>query len=164
MQLDLAEFEIPVLLGEVQETVRPMVKAKSQQLKLADVGDLPHLTADRSRIKQVLLNLLSNANKFTPEEGGITLSCNQVDSDHVRFSVTDTGMGVAPGDREVIFDEFRRAANGSPALKVEGTGLGLAISKRLVDMHGGRIWVESDYGHGATFSFLLPVSGPPSRT
>jgi CheY-like chemotaxis protein len=78
------------------------------------------------------------------------------------FSVTDTGIGIKPDDQEIIFEEFRQA-NGTAAREVEGTGLGLAISKRLVEMHDGSIWLESEYGEGTTFSFLLPLDGPSSR-
>jgi len=159
MKLKLAAFDIVDLMAEVEATTRPLVEKKSQVLALEWDEDLPPLTADRFRIKQVLLNLLSNASKFTPMEGHITLSCHLIDPTTVHFSVTDDGIGVKPEDQEIIFEEFRQA-DGSHAREMTGTGLGLAISKRLVEMHGGCIWVESEYRNGATFQFQIALSGP----
>jgi Amt family ammonium transporter len=107
--------------------------------------------------------LLSNACKFTPVRGHVTLSSRLAAPDTILFSVADSGIGIKPEDQQVIFEEFHQLDN-SPAEELTGTGLGLAISKRLVEMHGGRIWVESEYGHGATFSFSLPLTGPPPPT
>jgi PAS domain S-box-containing protein len=163
MSLELGIFDVHDLLTEVQTTIMPLVNKKSQALTIEHPDGLPPLTADRFRIKQVLLNLLSNANKFTPIEGRITVSCRVSDpEDSVLFSVADTGAGIRPNDQEIIFEEFRQAGHDPAEVKVKGTGLGLAISKRLVEMHKGRIWVESQYGHGATFFFLLPLAGPPT--
>ncbi len=159
MELEMATFDVTGLLAEVEMTITPLIEKKSQVLKVEQAGGLPHLTADRFRIKQVLLNLLSNGYKFAPVEGHITLSCRLVDQATMLFSVADTGIGIKPEDQEMIFEEFRQA-DGSPEQEMTGTGLGLTISKRLVEMHGGRIWVESKYGHGATFSFLLPLADP----
>jgi len=160
MELEPTTFDVAGLLAEVQMTVVPMIQKKSQVLAIEQADDLPPLTAERFRIKQVLLNLLSNSYKFTPVEGHITLSCRLADPATMLFSIADTGFGIKPEDQEIIFEEFRQA-DGSAAREMTGTGLGLAISKRLIEMHGGRIWVESEYGHGATFSFLLPLAGPP---
>jgi len=156
MELEPATFDVAELLAEVQATIRPLIEEKSQVLEIEQAGGLPPLTADRFRVKQILLNLLSNAHKFTLVEGHITLSCRLVDQATLLFSVADTGIGIKPEDQKIIFEEFRQA-DGSASREVTGTGLGLAISKRLVEMHGGRIWVESEYGHGATFSLLLPL-------
>jgi signal transduction histidine kinase/DNA-binding response OmpR family regulator len=158
MVLELQRFEVPELMAEVQTTVRPMIENKSQVLTADLAEDLPSLTADRFRIKQVLLNLLSNATKFTPAGGHITLSCSLVDPATMIFSVTDTGIGIKAEEQEIIFEEFRQAS-GSSAGRAKGTGLGLAISNRLIELHGSGIWVESEYGRGATFSFLLPIDG-----
>ncbi len=154
MPLDMTTFAVDELLAEVQSVVAPLIEEKRQTLIVECVNGLPPLTADRLRIKQVLLNLLSNAVKFTPSEGTITIVCRTVGS-ALQISVTDTGPGIREEDYVLIFEEFRQA-DGPLALRVKGTGLGLAISKRLVEMHGGQIWVESKYGHGATFSFWLP--------
>ncbi len=161
MELEPTTFDVAELLAEVQATIAPLVEKKSQVLAMEQADDTPPLTADRFRIKQVLLNLLSNAQKFTPAEGHITLSCRQADPATMLFSVVDTGVGIKPEDQDIIFEEFRQV-DGSASRKMSGTGLGLAISKRIVETHGGSIWVESEYGRGATFSFLLPLAGPPA--
>ncbi len=159
IDLNLTTFEVNQLIEEIQATIMPMIEEKSQTLNVALANELPPLTADHVRVRQILLNLLSNAHKFTPEEGKIKLTCRVADSSAMLFSVEDTGIGIKPEDQELIFEEFRQV-DGSHTREVSGTGLGLAISQRLVEMHGGRIWVESEYGEGSTFSFLLPVAGP----
>ncbi len=159
MELELMIFDVSELLAEVEMTTAPLIEKKSQVLTIEWPDGLPSLTADRFRVKQVLLNLLSNAHKFTPAEGHITLSCRQADPATMLFSVADTGIGIKPEDQGIIFEEFRQA-DGSASREMTGTGLGLAISKRIVEMHGGRVWVDSEYGHGAIFSFLLPLVGP----
>ena len=160
MTLEPTTFPIQKLLEEVQTTISPLIEKKSQALLVEQTDGLPALTADRFRIKQILLNLLSNANKFTPHEGTITVSCHLADSTSIIFSVADNGIGINLEDQENIFEKFRQASNSS-AQKTMGTGLGLNISRRLVEMHGGRIWVESEYGHGAIFSFALPHVASP---
>src|SRR4030095_16534117 len=101
-----------------------------------------------------LLNLLSNALKFTPESGRIDLFAAVCDGT-VKVSVTDTGVGTAPEAQEAVFEEFRQV--GTAAKKVEGTGLGLAISRKFIELHGGRIWVNSQVGTGSTFTFTMPL-------
>ena len=110
------------------------------------------VVGDERRIRQVIFNLLSNAVKFTPPGGAIDVSARELDGE-VRISVRDTGPGIPLEDRDRIFEEFQQAAAGKE--QIEGTGLGLALSKRLVELHDGRIWVESDLGHGSTFTFTL---------
>jgi len=112
------------------------------------------IQADERKVKQVLLNLLSNALKFTPEGGRIDVRAG-LTGGAIEVSVTDTGVGIAPEDQEAIFEEFRQV--GTAAKKVEGTGLGLALCRRFVELHGGRIWVNSQVGQGSTFAFTLPV-------
>jgi signal transduction histidine kinase len=109
---------------------------------------------DERKVKQVLLNLLSNAVKFTPEGGQIRLRANWTDG-AVEIAVSDTGIGIAPEDQTTIFEEFRQV--GSDERKREGTGLGLTLAKKFVELHGGRIWVESELGQGSTFTFTLPL-------
>jgi signal transduction histidine kinase len=101
-----------------------------------------------------VFNLLSNAVKFTPAGGSVVVASSRVDGE-VQVSVADTGPGIAPEDQERIFEEFQQTDVG--AQQREGTGLGLALSKRLVELHGGRIWVESQPGHGSRFVFTLPA-------
>ncbi len=169
IKLSPERFDVAELIENVQKTVAPMIEEKSQVLTIqigkagAPSTALPLLTADRIRLRQVLLNLLSNAHKFTPEGNEITLSCRLADPATMLFSVSDTGIGIKRKDHELIFEEFRQV-DGTATREVEGTGLGLTISKRLVEMHGGTIWVESTYGEGATFSFLLPLDGPTPET
>ena len=160
MNLELSTFIVSDLIMEVKATILPLIEKKSQSLNVELQEDLPPLTADHIRIRQVLLNLLSNAYKFTPVGGEITLACRPTDSAGMLFSVKDTGIGIKLEEQEAIFEEFHQIEE-KYIQEVSGTGLGLAISKRLVMMHGGNIWVESEYGHGATFSFLLPLGGPP---
>ena len=109
---------------------------------------------DAARIKQVLLNLVANAIKFTPEAGKIWVRAKS-DDGKVRVEVGDTGPGVPEEDHERIFDEFQQASMG--AGKPEGTGLGLALAKKFVENHGGKIWVESEIGKGSRFYFTLPT-------
>ena len=130
-------------------------RAARQGITLATALDerLGALTADERKLKQILLNLLSNAVKFTPEGGRVEVVASPGDG-HVEISVTDTGIGIAEEDQEAIFDEFRQVGEGHPR---EGTGLGLPLAKRFVELHGGRIWVESKVGRGSTFTFTIPV-------
>src|SRR5262249_37452221 len=116
---------------------------------------LGELVGDERKVKQVVLNLLANAVKFTPEGGRISLTARRRDG-LVEIAVTDTGVGIAPEDQAAIFEEFRQV--GSDARKQEGTGLGLTLAKKFVELHGGRIWVESAVSRGATFTFTLPMT------
>ncbi len=161
MTLKLTTFAATDVLDEARTTIAPLIEKKSQQLQIEIAENLLRLTADRVRLRQVLLNLLSNANKFTPEDGRITLACRLADETTLLFSVTDTGVGIKPEHQKVVFEQFSQI-DGSSTREITGTGLGLSISKRLVELHDGCLWVESEYGHGATFSFLLPISGPRS--
>jgi signal transduction histidine kinase len=121
---------------------------------LATSPDVDVVTGDERRIRQVIFNLLSNAVKFTPAGGAVDVTTARVDGE-VRIAVADTGPGIAAHDRERIFEEFQQTEAGIQ--QREGTGLGLALSKRLVELHGGRIWVDSEVGKGSTFVFTLPV-------
>jgi signal transduction histidine kinase len=121
--------------------------------------NLPPVMADAGRLRQVITNLLSNAVKFT-KQGGITVRVKVVEEDNkpmIWTSVIDTGIGIRSEHQEIIFDEFRQA-DGSTTREYGGTGLGLAISKKLVEMMGGRIWVESEPDKGSTFTFVLPAA------
>jgi signal transduction histidine kinase len=109
---------------------------------------------DERRIRQVVINLLSNAVKFTPAGGAVGVTAERRDGE-IWVSVNDTGPGIAPEDHERIFEEFQQAELGKQ--QREGTGLGLALSKRLIELHHGRIWVESEPGRGSTFTFSLPA-------
>ena len=102
----------------------------------------------------MLLNLLSNAIKFTPEGGRVNVRAHRLD-EHVEVAVADTGVGIAPEDLEAVFEEFRQV--GVAEKKAEGTGLGLALARKFIELHAGRIWVQSQVGVGSTFTFTIPV-------
>ncbi len=155
-QLELHEEAIRVAatLPEVLPGVNQTATRKNIQLATNVPSDLL-IHADRVRFKQILYNLLSNAIKFTPEGGQVQLEA-QREAELVRFSVSDTGVGIRPEDQKVIFEEFEQVGETKEGKK-EGTGLGLAITRRLVEQHGGRIWVQSELGKGSKFSFTLPA-------
>jgi signal transduction histidine kinase len=111
------------------------------------------IDADERNVKQVLFNLFSNAVKFTPDGGRVDVSARHADG-AVEIAVRDTGVGIAPDDLPHVFDEFRQVGQGQA--KHEGTGLGLPLAKRFVELHGGRMWAESEPGRGSTFTFTLP--------
>jgi signal transduction histidine kinase len=148
------------LVVEVVEALRPLAAEKAIALDATSPESII-VWADRDKINQVLLNLIGNAIKFTSVQGRVTVSASRNGVESIQVSVSDTGPGVAPDEKEKIFAKFYRVAevNGENS---KGTGLGLAIAKALVELHGGKIWVESEEGHGSTFSFTLPVSGPKS--
>jgi signal transduction histidine kinase len=155
MELEPTTFHLPSAIENALTLVRE--RAQRHGITLGRTVDerLGMIDADERKVKQVLLNLLSNALKFTPEGGRIDVRAAARD-DAVEISVTDTGVGIAPEDQATVFEEFRQV--GSAAKKVEGTGLGLAISRKFIELHGGRIWVESQVDKGSTFAFTLPLS------
>jgi signal transduction histidine kinase len=112
--------------------------------------------ADERKLRQVVFNLLSNAVKFTPPEGHVDISARITDG-LVEVAVTDSGPGIPPEDHELIFEEFGQARGADPGTQPEGTGLGLPLSRKFIELHGGRLWVESVPGAGSTFRFTLPV-------
>jgi signal transduction histidine kinase len=134
--------------------VRERATMDGVQVELATAPGVDIVTGDERRIRQVIFNLLSNAVKFTPPGGVVDVTASQVNGE-VRVSVADTGPGIAADDHERIFEEFRQTDAGVE--QGEGTGLGLALSRRLVELHGGRIWVDSELGRGSTFVFALPA-------
>jgi len=157
MQLTLEPLALDALFHEVADTVRAQLDARKHKLAIEPLRDTVIVTADRGRLRQVLLNLLSNAIKFTTDGGRITLSA-QLAGDRVRVAVSDSGIGIAPDDQQKLFREFVQL-DGSASRRYEGTGLGLALSKRLVELHGGAIGVESQLGKGSTFWFTVPRGG-----
>ncbi|MDY6906095.1 MAG: ATP-binding protein [Thermodesulfobacteriota bacterium] len=154
-------FEIHPMLDNTIKTTAPMAEKKGLNLRLALADDIiPTITADKRRLEQVLLNLLNNAVKFT-EAGSVTLSCATRDG-YFRFSVTDTGIGIAPDEKDGLFQPFHQIETGL-ARRYEGTGLGLSICKRLIEMMGGEIGMESRPGHGSTFFFHIPAASEASH-
>jgi CheY-like chemotaxis protein len=134
--------------------------AKKLQLVTDIAPGLPEITGDQDRLIQVVINLISNAVKFT-DAGSITCSVHQRDSELV-VSVKDSGIGIALVDQPKVFEKFKQVGD-TLTDKPKGTGLGLPICKEIVEYHGGRIWVESEPGHGSTFSFTLPIRGPSGQ-
>lgn len=154
VELNYEHFPVVGALGEVLSTTAPLASAKGIEVENRIDSDLL-VCADRVRLKQILYNLLSNAVKFTPERGRVWLEA-RIEGDFLRISVCDTGIGIAPSDREAIFEEFHQVGTTTKGVK-EGTGLGLAITKRLVERHGGEIHVESEPGQGSQVTFTLPL-------
>ena len=155
MELELATFDLPLAIDNARTFVRERATKHGINLDVTIDERLGEFMGDERKIKQILLNLLSNAVKFTPEGGRIGINARQTDGS-VEISVTDTGVGIAPEDQPKIFEEFRQVGS-DYSHKVEGTGLGLTLAKKFVELHGGRIWVESEVGKGSKFTFTLPV-------
>ena len=154
MGLLLEKTDPAELIREVVDTARSLVESRGLALHLQIPEELPRLWIDPVRVRQVLFNLLNNAARFT-EEGSVTVRAEVADGS-LLVSVEDTGVGIAPQDIPKVFEEFRQL-DGSTRRRHDGAGLGLAISKHFVQLHGGRIWVESEPGKGSKFSFTLPL-------
>jgi DNA-binding response OmpR family regulator len=150
-----------VMIDEVSAVIAPLIAHKRQQLTLQVDSDLPAVSADTFRLKQILINLLGNAHKFSPEASRITLAARR-DDGFVCFSVIDQGNGIRPEDHDHVFQEFVQIGDGLTRAQ-DGTGLGLPITRRLVELHGGRIWIESAGapGQGAAFHFTIPLAETP---
>jgi signal transduction histidine kinase len=160
MELDVADFHLPQAIDNSVTLVRERAARRAITLDVAIDPELGEIKGDERKVKQVLLNLLSNAIKFTPEGGRVDVHAGLVDG-VAEISVSDTGVGIAPEDHEAVFEEFRQVGT-DYAKKHEGTGLGLTLSRRFVELHGGKIWVKSQLGQGATFTFTLPVKPWPT--
>ncbi|MFY9837752.1 MAG: ATP-binding protein [Xanthobacteraceae bacterium] len=152
--LELSGYSIDDIAQTVRSTLEPLASDKKLAFKLELAPQLPAGWGDGRRLTQVLINLVGNAIKFT-DTGEVVIKA-EADKDSLHLSVRDTGPGISADDQAKLFQEFQQADN-TITRKKGGTGLGLAISKRIVEMHGGKIWVESQVGQGATFSFMLPV-------
>ncbi|MEW6586310.1 MAG: diguanylate cyclase, partial [Nitrospirota bacterium] len=171
-------FLVDDIIGDVINVIKPLAENKFIEI-LVSIGEgVASITADKVKLKQILYNLLSNSIKFTPEGGSVRLAVSKeknlekcfqgdmADIECIRFSVQDTGIGISPEDKERIFDEFEQAST-LFSKKYGGAGLGLALTKKLVELHGGTITVESNLGEGSTFTFWMPVSSPvtePAQT
>jgi PAS domain S-box-containing protein len=153
MPLDLDDVSIAQVVTDVLRDFEPVAKSKAITIQALDLVDVP-VRADRHRLEQVLHNLMHNALKFTPKSGDVVVQSRITDDQQVTITVADTGCGIPSGHQEKVFQKFHRA----PSPVREGVGLGLAITKSLVELHGGKIWVESQPGRGSKFFFTLPVA------
>jgi signal transduction histidine kinase len=144
------------LLHEVTDTLKPMAEEKQISLEIASTNGRSWAWADRDKVTQVLTNLIGNAVKFTPNRGKVTMTVSPAHDAWLQISIADTGPGIPPDEANKIFDEFYQMSRPGRE-KSKGVGLGLAISKKLVEMHGGKIAVESVVGGGSNFSFTLPA-------
>ena len=159
MELQYETFLVPQAIEDVYTILKGLAGKKHLELKTRMLTEVGAIEADRVKFKQILYNLLSNAIKFTGENGKIFIEAGIVD-DMLQISVSDTGIGMKAEDQQKVFKEFWQA-DSSFSRKYEGTGLGLALTKRIVVMHGGKIWFESEYGKGSIFYFALPMKAIP---
>jgi signal transduction histidine kinase len=156
VELNLRRFSLLELVESLKRVMMPILAPKKQTLDLEVQKNLPLVYADRDKVRQVLLNLLSNATKFTPVAGKLKIEAVSNDA-YCNVSVIDNGIGIKKEDFECVFEPFCQAENPLSKGKV-GTGLGLTIARQIVESHGGRIWIESEFGLGSRFSFTLPLA------
>jgi len=162
MDLQVTRFSLPEALQSVVMMVRERAMARGIRMTTTIDPEIGQVEADERMVKQVVLNLLTNAVKFTPSGGQIELRAGP-DGDGVVVSIRDTGVGIAAADQARVFEEFAQARGGATP-EQEGTGLGLTLSRKLVELHGGKIWLESEVGAGSTFTFTLPLARSATRS
>ena len=155
MELDVTSFDLPMAIENALILIRERATRHGISLHHRVDERLGEILGDERKFKQILLNLLSNAVKFTPEGGRIDVDA-ALTNESVEVSVSDTGVGIARENQETVFEEFRQVGTDN-SKKREGTGLGLTLTRKFVELHGGKIWVESEVGKGSTFTFTLPV-------
>jgi signal transduction histidine kinase len=154
-----SEFHIAAVIAQVSALNEPLIAKKGLSFRVEVTPDLPSLVADREQITHVVSNLLGNAIAFTPAGGRVWLlvtSARDGEAHHVQVEVGDTGIGIAPEHHDLVFREFAQV-DPSPSRSHHGTGLGLTIARRLVELNGGKIWLESRLGEGSRFFFALPT-------
>jgi signal transduction histidine kinase/CheY-like chemotaxis protein len=159
MRLEPSPFLLSTVLEDGLRMVRDRASQHAIELSVDVEKGVGMIVADELKIKQVVLNLLTNAVKFTPDGGRVEIAAKKLDG-HVEVTVVDTGIGIAIEDQARIFESFEQ---GKREVKEEGTGLGLTLSRRIVELHGGRIWVESKVGEGSTFAFTIPTRLPAAQ-
>jgi len=157
LTLEPREFDFRVLLEDVNITVLPIFTTKKQTLTIEIGKGVNSVFADEPKMRQIFLNLLSNAHKFTPRGGKIKVGCHLENPHLLHCSVIDNGIGISPQDQQKVFEEFGQVKK-TPGDNTHGVGLGLSIAKRLVELHGGSIWVVSEPGGGSTFTFTIPLT------
>ncbi|MCH8289869.1 hypothetical protein IH992_02025 [Candidatus Poribacteria bacterium] len=159
MELHLSSFDVTDAISDAVNIIKPLADKKRIALNVSVESDLPILIADETKFKQILYNLLSNAIKFTPDAGNVKITAISISKPAaIEVSVSDTGIGINPEDQRRIFNVFEQV-DASYSRHQQGTGLGLTLTRQLVQMQGGRIWVESEgEGKGSTFTFIIPLS------
>jgi signal transduction histidine kinase len=158
VELSLEPTDLLTLVESVTNEFRPQLLGKAQQLVLRTTTDLPAVLCDRTRAKQIVSNLLDNASKYTERGGSITVTLSPAEAEgFVRLSVADNGVGIAAQDQAQVFERFFRAESGL-STQADGAGIGLYITRSLVEMHGGRLWFESELGKGSTFFATFPTA------
>jgi signal transduction histidine kinase/CheY-like chemotaxis protein len=160
MDLDVSAVSLPDLIGHGVAMVRERASRHGISLESDVDPALGTAEGDELKLKQVVLNLLSNAVKFTPDGGSVRITARRLGGE-ARVSVSDTGIGIAEAEQERIFEAFQRGGRAART-STEGTGLGLTLSKRIIELHGGRLWMESELGVGSTFSFAIPLMREPN--
>jgi two-component system phosphate regulon sensor histidine kinase PhoR len=155
-QLKMEMISLPNLIDDIIDFLKEPAEKKKISLSRHEIPPSLTLRADRSYLEQVLINLLDNAIKYTPEGGKVIVSAVEKNSEDIQFSIEDNGIGIPKEDLSRIFERFYRVDKGR-SKELGGTGLGLSIVKHLVQAHGGRVWVESQLGKGSTFYFTLPI-------
>jgi signal transduction histidine kinase len=156
MELRMRNITLQNTLETLKNEMIPIINKRKQNLELIIQDELPPVRADKDKIRQVLINLLSNATKFTPDGGHLRVEVVREDN-WCRVSVIDNGIGIRKKDQKIIFQSFRQID--SPlSREAGGTGLGLAIAKQIIEKHGGQLWVKSEYGKGSQFHFTLPLA------
>ncbi|MGH7613354.1 MAG: PAS domain-containing hybrid sensor histidine kinase/response regulator, partial [Gemmatimonadales bacterium] len=158
MDLTPTEFDVADVLAEARTLMGALADQKRLRVEIHVEPGLPPVLLDQAKLKQIMYNLLSNAIKFTPEGGRIRITAGPAHDTTagIEIAVADTGIGIKPEDQRRIFQEFEQLES-AYVREQQGTGLGLALTKKLVELHGGRIWVESEFGQGTTFRFVLPL-------
>jgi signal transduction histidine kinase len=156
MELDVARFYVPTAIENAMTLVRERAQRHAIALRVDVDPALDEIVADERKFKQILLNLLTNAVKFTPDGGRVDVIARCVGS-VLEVAVRDTGIGIAKADQDAVFEEFRQVGR-DYTNKQEGTGLGLTLTRRFVELHGGTIRLESEPGKGSTFTFTIPLS------
>jgi len=153
-QLECSSFDLHEALDEISKLTKPLTSKKNIGLQMELPSEDIRVYADRKKFKQIMYNLLSNASKFTPDKGTITIIANQ-EKDKLKVAVSDTGIGIPEADQATIFEPFQQVKS-SKSSEYKGTGLGLSLVRELVEMHGGQVGLKSEVGKGSTFSFTIP--------
>ncbi|MBA7582815.1 Non-motile and phage-resistance protein [subsurface metagenome] len=156
MKLSLTNIALTEVAESLARTMMPILAPRKQSLDIEIEEGLPLVHADKAKVSEVLLNLLGNSAKFTPDGGKLKIEAVR-EGDWCQVSVIDDGIGIKTEDQEKIFEPFYQLDN-PQTQKKEGTGLGLRIAKQIIEKHGGQIWVESEYGKGSRFTFTLPLA------